>query len=168
MPQDILRTNANLGNIIYEWTVKEYEKYFRSPRWYLIAGVLAFFLLLYAIFSSNYLFALIIVLISIIVFLHDVQEPQDIPFAITEAGLVLGRKFYPYTELKDFWIIYDPPVTKQMYFRLDNLVKHQISVPLMEYDPLAIREELLKFIDEDLEQTEENLSERLAKTFKIG
>ena len=168
MPVDLTKTQVNTGKTVYQWLVKEYEKYWRSPRWYAVMAIIGVAMIIYSVVSANYLFTLIVVLVGIVTFLHDSQEPRDVPFAIMERGILLGKKFYLFSELKNFWILYDPPYLKQLYFELDNMLKHRLYVPLMDYDPRPIREYLAKYLEEDLEQDEEPMIDRLTRMIKIG
>lgn len=167
MPQDITKDNVNIGTVIYQWTVKEFEKPERDSRWYMIMGGIGIALIVYAIISANYLFAMIIVLFGVILFMQEMQTPQDIPFAITNLGIVVGIKFYRFSELKSFWIVYNPPAVKSLYFGLNNVVKHRLQVSLEGYDPVAIRECLKQNLLEDLDQEEEPLSDRFSRLFRL-
>ena len=167
MPKDLMKEDANVGKIIYEWAVKEYEQHERSRRWYLVMGGLAALLILYGVASANYLFALIIVLFVIILYLYELQEPLQVYFAITETGIILGKKYYRYSELKNFWIIYNPPEVQSLYFALDGLVKHRLQIPLLDYDPGPIRGYLGQYLLEDLDQEEEPFSDRMARVLKL-
>lgn len=167
MPQDIVKQDVNIGEVVYQWTVAEYTKHNRNKRWYLIAGVVGLAMVVYAVLSSNALFALIIVLIGIILFMQDMVEPMDVPMAITNTGIVVGSKYYRWSELKNFWVIYDPPQIKNLYFGLDNLLRHRIQIPLGDNDPAAIRDYLNQYLEEDLDQEEEPLSDRLGRVWKL-
>lgn len=167
MPANLAKDNTNFGEIIYLWKVSEYKKYARDRRWYVFMGVVAFVLITYALFTSNYLFALLLVLFGLIIFLSDTHEPADVPFAITNTGIIIGDKYYHYSELENFWLIYNPPDVKNLYFSFNSLLRHRLQVPLMDYDPRPIREYLSQFLTEDLEQEEEPFSDRVARLFKL-
>lgn len=167
MPKDITREPVNFGAITFQWIVQEYEKYPRSRRWYMITGALAALLIIYAIWSSNILFALVIVLFGVVMYLHEAQEPLEVNFAITETGIVLGRKFYRYSELDRFWIIYNPGDVKNVYFSVKNTFKSTLIIPLFDNDPRPIREYLGQFVLEDLDQEEEPLTYKWARILKI-
>ena len=167
MAQDITREQVNIGPVVYQWLLKEYETYNRNRRWYVFMGLMGVILVAYAVATANYLFALIIVLFAIIVYIHDLQQPQEVPFIITTTGIVLGRKYYRYNELASFWILYNPPEVKNLYFTLNNVIKHRLQVPLFDYDPRPIRDVLSQFLSEDLEQEEEPFSDRLARMWQL-
>ena len=167
MSINLSKTDANTGDIVFDWVVNEYEKHDRSRRWYVIIAVVGIALLLYSVISGNYLFALIVVLFGIVLFLQDMQEPMEVPFAITEAGIVVGDKYYPFKEITNYWIIYNPPEVKNIYFSTDSVLKHRIQIPLFDNDPRPVRDFLNQFIIEDLDQEEEPLSDRLGRIFKL-
>ncbi len=167
MPRDLTKENAPLGEPAFGWEVNEYEKYDHSRRWYLIVAVVGLALVAFSVFSTNYLFALIIVLFGIVLYLHEAQDPILIPFTITSTGIILGRKFYRYSELKEFWIIYEPGEVKSLYFSLNSAIKHRLQVPLLDNDPLAIRDFLKQYLKENLAEEDEPLSDRLARVLEL-
>lgn len=167
MPKDLLKENVPTGEVVYEWWIKEYDKQEHSKRWYTIATIMVIGLLVYAVISQNYLFALTVVLFGIIIYLHDMQAPLDVYFALTNTGIILGKKFYRYNELSGFWIIYNPPEVKNLYFGLDNVVKHRLQVPLLDYDPRPVRDHLKRYLSEELDQEEEPFSDKMARAFKL-
>lgn len=130
-------------------------------------GIVGVSLLVYSIIDANYLFVLIIVLFGIILFLQEMQEPMDVTFAITETGVVVGRKFYSYSELENFWMIYNPPMVKTLYFLTKDLLKHRLQVALLDNDPRPIRDFLSQYLKEDLEQEDEPLSDKMGRTLKL-
>jgi hypothetical protein len=167
MPKDLTKEEVNTGKVVFSWLFKEYEQYVRSKRWYLVALVVCVALVVYALFSANYLFALVIILFGIVMYLHEMQPPMDVYFGITETGVILGKKFYKFSELEGFWVIYNPPEVKNLYFRLKNVVKFRVKIPLLDFDPNPIRDYMKRFLIEEAEQEEEPLSDRLARILKI-
>jgi hypothetical protein len=167
MPKNLLKEDVNIGNIVYQWSVKEYEEHERGRRWYWVMGILAILLVAYSVFTANYIFTLIVVLFGIILYMQGAQKPIEVNFAVTETGIVLGRKYYRFSELANFWMVYNPPEVKNLYFSLNNVLKHRLQVPLLDNDPRPLKEFLNQFVQEDLEQEEEPLSDKLGRVFKL-
>ncbi|MEK7164452.1 MAG: hypothetical protein AAB779_00745, partial [Patescibacteria group bacterium] len=90
------------NKILIEWLVPEYREHSRSRRWYMVAGTILVLLLTYCLLTANFLFALIIIIASIIIILQDKHEAPKITFSITEAGIGLGKDFYDYAKLQSF------------------------------------------------------------------
>jgi len=167
MPQDLTREKVNFGQIVYQWNVKEYDQYKRDRRWYLVIGIIAALLIVYAVLTANYSFALIIVLFGIVLYLQQINEPVELSFAMTTTGIILGQKYYKYSELKNFWMIYNPPEVKNLYFGLNNVIKHRLQVALLDNDPRPIRQYLKQYVTEDLEEGEEPFSDKLSRLLKL-
>src|SRR3989344_2304059 len=167
MPVNLNKAEANIGGVVFDWEVNEYEKHDRNKRWYVITAVVGVALLLYSVISGNYLFALVVVLFGIVLFLQDMQQPMQVSFAVTETGIVVGSTYYPFKEITNYWIIYNPPEVKNIYFTTDSILKHRLQVPLLDNDPRPIRDYLNEFLVEDLDQEEEPLSDRLGRMFKL-
>jgi len=160
LPEDI-------GEILLEWTFPEYAKTTRSRLWYLVGAVILGLLVLYAVLTVNYLFAVILVLAVLIILYQYFQEARHIVVKIGEDGIILDNKFYPWKILRSFWFAYEPPTIKYLYVETKKQVQRYLPIPLEDVNPLNIREILLNYIDEDLEKDEEELDDTLARILKI-
>ena len=159
---------SDFGEELFSWNVPEYEEHKRSKIWYISAISIAVLLILFSFFTSNFLFAVIIIITALIIILNDGSKPINVNIKITEEGIIVGRKFYDYDEFKNFSVVYKPRLNvKNLYFEFNNVLKHRLSIPLNNINPLPIRENLLKYLQEDLERTDQPLSEGLAKMFKL-
>ena len=166
MPEQ--QTQIDQGDEIISWQVPEYEKHKRNKSWYIFAGIIGLLFLVYAIYTKNFLFAVIIIIVALIIILHDSREPDLVKINITDEGIIVGRKFYDYDEIKNFSIVYKPKQNvKNLYFEFKNAIRQRLSIPLININPLTIRETLLKYLPEDLDRTDQPLSEGLAKMFKL-
>jgi hypothetical protein len=148
------------------WEVPEYPVYERGIFWYLSLAVVSIVLLIYALRNSNFLFAFIIVMFIIIFLLHTDRKPSLLKFSLTEQGVLLGTKLYLWKEFSRFFIVYNPPEVKTLYFEFSNFKPH-LTIPLGEQNPEVIRQLLLKFLPENKEKTEEPFSDWLGRVLKI-
>lgn len=165
MPQKITEETL-LGDIIHEWTILEYEKHTRGTLWYVLAAVLGLALVLYGVFTGNFLFSLIVILAAIILFMQAHQEPRQIPFQITDLGVIVGTRFYPYSEFENFYIIYNPPEVKTLFIETKNTLQPMLRIPLLDMNPIEVKHSLREYLPEDIEK-EEPLTDRAARNWKI-
>jgi len=162
------------------WPVPEYKKHDRSRNWYILAGLFALICLFFSFFSfsgwrlvflglgSNFLFALIIIMATIVMIINDSQEPLQVEFELGPEGVKIGRKFYDYDDFKNFSVLYKPKESvKNLYFEYKNTMHPRLSVPLRRMDALTVRNFLIRYLDEDLERTTPPLSEQLTKLLKL-
>lgn len=155
------------GNNLLSWHFPEFEKYERTATWYIIFFITAGLLMVYAILSLSFLFAVIIVMCTIIILLWHRKEPTELDINIMEAGIEIGNKFYMYKEIRSFFIIYEPPHVKTLFILLKNRAKPRISVPLNGQNPVKIRDILLNFIEEDIDKNDEPGSDYLIRALKL-
>ena len=150
------------------WKIPEYEKHEKNRNWYIIAAVIALALITYAIFTRNYLFALIIVIIAFIIITRDSQDPLVVIFSLESTGVRLGQSFYSYDTFKDFSVVFRPNDNiKGLYLNFKNTLRPHLSIPLKEASPVEVRNYLLRFLVEDLERNDAPLSEGLSKVLKL-
>ncbi len=161
-------TTIDFGDEIVGWETPEYEKHERTKLWYIMAITIALLLLLFTFLTANFLFAVIIIIAALVIILHDSREPDMVKVSLTDDGVIVGKKFYDYDELKNFSIVYKPRQDiKNLYFEFKSAVRPRLSIPLENMNPLPIRKDLLKYLEEDLDRTDQPLSESLAKLFKL-
>ncbi|MBN1326127.1 hypothetical protein JW977_04095 [Candidatus Falkowbacteria bacterium] len=168
MPKEefINDNNNDYGQVFFQWEIPEFIKQQRSLLWYLAAVIVGLGIIIYSIFTVNYLFALIIILATFIIFLKDYVSPGILLFQITEDGIFIGNQFISYDRMKNFYIIYDPPVVKKLFFRLKGFYPI-ISIPLENKNPLLIRKKLLEYLKEDVEKKHQSIDDQLENIFKL-
>jgi hypothetical protein len=164
--QDQASNNA-AGNTI-SWEIKEFEKHQRGRNWYIISGILALILIASAIYTNNYFFALIILMVTFIVIFTDQEEPKTLNFSLETEGIKLDNSFYKYDLFRDFSIIYKPKESiSNLYMEFKNPFRPRLSVPLEATNPILVRNYLLRYVFEDLERSDIPFSESFAKLFKL-
>jgi hypothetical protein len=154
------------GNVYLEWPISEYPQPERSMGWYIFMIVLAIFLVIYSIFTANFLFALIIILAAFIVLLKIFEQPRQLNFQITDRGIIIGNQYIRYEDIRTFWLVYDPPAIKKVFFSLKSLMP-DISVNLDKINPVALRKRLLKTLEEDLEREHQSIDDQLETLLKL-
>lgn len=160
-------TTGQVGDILFAWQTREYQQHDRGTRWYIVVITLGLGLVVYGALSNNFLFSLIIILAAIILFMQSREEPHDIPLYITDLGVAVASRFYPYGELGDFYIIYEPGIAKTLYIETAALWRPKLRLPLEDQNPLDIREVLLDVLDEDLEKEQEPLADAAIRHWKL-
>jgi len=157
----------NNGKKLFSWNFKEYEAQARSKLWYTIFFSALGLMMVYAVVTINFLFGIILVMSGIILMIRDRNVPNDVNFAITETGIEIDGKFFEFSQIATFYILYKPPELKNLYLDFKSLITPRLIIPLNDQNPLAIRKLLKIYITEDLEKEEEPLSEVFRKTLKF-
>ncbi len=100
-------------------------------------------------------------------FIQDGREPAKMIATLGAEGLNLGQSFHDYDEFKNFSVIYKPNLgINKLYLEFKG-IRQRLSLSLGELNPLDVRNFLLQYLEEDLDRTNEPLSEQLTKLFKL-
>jgi hypothetical protein len=161
------QNTADHGKKLFSWNFKEYEAQERSKTWYTIFFSALGLMMVYAVVTINFLFGIILVMSGIILMIRDRNLPNDVNFSITETGVEIDGKFFEFSQIATFYILYKPPELKNLYLDFKSLVTPRLIIPLHDQNPLAIRKLLNSYVTEDLEKEEEPLSEVFRKTLKF-
>lgn len=157
---------AEEKEILYEFSFPEYELQQRGMLWYVIAGTVIALLVVYAVVTANYLFALVVVLLSGVLALRDFRAPAQITFQIAEDALYVDGKRIPYSDVSLFWLIYEPPLFKNLHVTFSTM-RPSLRVPLLDVDPVELRTFFRTKVKEDMEKRTESPIDIFAKILKL-
>jgi len=86
-----------------EWESTEFVPYKKDWRWYVIAIVLAVFILAYAIYAKQWLFGVTIIILLVAIFVVDRAKPKLLKCRVDATGLTINESKFTYDQLKLFW-----------------------------------------------------------------
>ncbi len=151
----------------FVWETVSFEKYERGPKWYAITGVLSLFLLAFAIWNENFLFAFLILLADITLILGYQRNPHAVLVQVGDNGVVWNGKLHLFQDIEHFAIIYQPPNTKILYIQPKNSLHPWLRIDLEEQDPIGLRDHLVQFLPENLDLQNEYPSDTLGRLLRI-
>lgn len=157
---------ADYGETLMEWEFHEFIKHERTSLWYIGAGLVAAVLIIFSFLASNILFGFIIIIASLIVLMFH-RSDNKVKFLITEDGILVNTKFYEYKILKNFYLIYEPPEVKTLYFEPKSMFSPRIPITIEDQDPNEIRKILKKYLSEDLDRENEPTSDQISRMLKL-
>ena len=159
-------TPPDHGKVFAQWSFPDITLQPRSRRWYVAVGVIGGLMAIYGIWTGNFLFPILLCLFAL-TFTLVRRQSQTITCVISEDGVAVGPTFYPFRELKKFWIIYQPPDVKNLYLEFRNPLKTRLPVPLESQNPVTIRHLLLDFLFEDVHREEEPALDQISRLLKL-
>lgn len=163
MPSDF----KNEAKVLFTWMFPEYVKEQRDKKLLIIIGIIFAAMITYAIYTKNFLFVIILLLVIFIMFIREMQEPLDIRFVITDKGIFVGERFYLFSELHNFWILIEHPHFNNLYFQPKNKWKTEINIPLLSQNASEIRQTLLKYLKEDINKEDESIADVVGRFLKL-
>ncbi|MFH1046967.1 MAG: hypothetical protein V1738_01590 [Patescibacteria group bacterium] len=164
MPENDVQMETNE---IVTWEIDESDRYRRGKAWYGSMVLIGGGLLIYAVASANFLFALLILMFALVIYLTSLKPPENLTVEISLDGVKVGETFYPYRDIKRYWFVYDPPEVKNLYLDFKAVAKPMLSLPLMDQNPNRIRQILSQYLPEDFEENEEPFMDFLGRILKL-
>ena len=153
-------------DVFARWQIPAYAHYERGAVWYILTGIIGGGLLVIAVFTHNFLLAVLIVMVGVVMVVQGGMRPPVIEVEIGSLGIRRGARFFPYRSIEHFWIVYDPPI-KMLYMTVPHSMFPTLHIPIDGEDPVDLRNTLKQFIREDLERDSEPLFETLSRILKI-
>jgi hypothetical protein len=148
-----------------KWSAPEFRQYGKSKSWFIIVGLIAAGLFLWALLIKNLLFALLIGLSFFSVITFALKKPRDIQIAITSKGIKIDKTLYTFDNLKSFWIFYEPPEIEELSLRSKKTIMPYIKISLAEQNPAEVRKFLIKYLPE--RKHKESLIDNLARSLRF-
>ncbi|MFH1098612.1 MAG: hypothetical protein V1723_01670 [Candidatus Uhrbacteria bacterium] len=154
------------GDTIISWAFSEYTQHERGRWWYIAAAVIAALLIVYSFASRNFLFAVIIVMIAIALYLRHVRQPVELTCTITERGVQVGDDFLAYDSLRNFWILDRADSPRTLYVDVRGL-RGRLVIPLGDLGVEEVRAALRERLPEDTEQHDEPAADAIGRMLKL-
>ena len=95
-----------------------------------------------AIFANSFIFAVLLVIASVVFVLLGKRESQTLTFAITDIGFFLDDDFLPLDEVHSFNIIDVPGARAQLLLRSQKIIYINEIVPIYDVDIEKIQQTL--------------------------
>ncbi len=151
----------------FVWEAPAFEQFQRGPVWYFVMAIVTVFLVAYAIWTANFLFAFIIVLGALLLLLVGNKKPNKILVQVGDNGIVYNGKLILYQDIENFAIVYHPPVVKRLIIELRSMTQPRIPLILENEDPVALRNYLRIYLNENFDLQYEPFSDTLARLLRL-
>ncbi len=129
-PLDTTVTKSNAEEQgLYTWQGHERTWLVKGSSWYVYAGIVAVILLVYALLTQAWFMAVLVSLLSGIVYLYSQEQAPTIDVVISDRGIYIGNEFYPFDLVKSFWFQFLPEEA-YVIFQLVNSTRSHITVSI--------------------------------------
>jgi len=164
---DAKAKKINYGTTVLTWRAPEYLEHERDEKWMMGAAVVALTLIAWGIWQDTYTFVVIILLLGGLYFLTHNHTPKEIDINLTTSGIFADGRFYPYTSIESFWILYFPEKKlKTLNILMKSGITKEMTFQLAEQDPSEVRSFLSNHLFE-LEDRTETIIEKIIRVLKL-
>lgn len=154
------------NGIFLKWQAPLYINHARSKKWFMVAGVLIGLLAIGALIFNDWTFAMALVIAAGVYYLVHHNDSREVDVSLNEFGIMIDEKFYPFVDMKGFWIVWDGRRLILNFRVKGNTVLRDIQVSLHGTNPHFVRE-FFGFHVKELTDFEESLSDKIIRTFNL-
>jgi hypothetical protein len=145
------------------WEAPEYTHREKNREWYISFCIIALALFIAALLFKNILFSIVIALIVLAVGLNIKRLPETFLFEANRVGIIINKRFYPYSFLYSFWVDRTEPESPKLLVTSKKLLMPMIIIPLGEQNPDELRNFLANYLPE--QELMEPLSHKILEYF---
>lgn len=151
---------------VLSWRAPEYVHHEKSLLWFIIAGLIALGLVIYGLETNSWTFSLTVIVFSGTYYLVYREKPSVVEVKISKIGVKIGRNIFSYSHITGFWLVYNPPFAKKVYFKMTSKFHPYVVISFDDADPVEIRHTLLKHLKE-MKGNSEPFSDVLVRLFRL-
>jgi len=135
---------------LVEWTIPEYEQREKSPDWYWGIGIIGVAGVVLSAVFGNFLLAVLIFISGLLLIVFSTKHPEMVAVEISEQGIAVQNKLFPYHNVKSFWILDRGEGISKIVLNIDRMVNPILSLPVHPEIPLEdLRNVMLEFVIEE-------------------
>lgn len=135
------------------WSGNNFERDINSQRVIIFAIALIAFVG-YSVWQRDWFILVILVLVGAVAGWYlNTSKPTKTTYSVTSMGIYVGDKFYSFTEIHSFWLVYNETI-QELFIAFDRKYLPALSIGIKEVDPVLLRGILLKKIPEQSRRRE--------------
>lgn len=148
------------------WTAPEFRHYEKNLGWYVTFCAVAILIMgFFGIIETDWFAAICIGILTLLALFFATQRPQPVTVELDGKGLKFGTLFFPYKQLKDFWVVQNDR-HRTLNFRTTTYVNNFLIVELEDQDGEQIRQFLRRHLPEH-EEIHETMAQRISHKLKF-
>ena len=121
------------------WMAPIHLRYERGWFWFAALFTLSGALAVYGYFSGSIAMTVLFCILPLVLVLEHIKKPKELPVIISSYGIRFGELRVPFSHIKRFWILHNPPFVDELHLLTDNRLHPEITIQLMGTDAAILR-----------------------------
>jgi hypothetical protein len=134
-----------------QWQAFDHIREKKSNDWFWFIGIIAGAIIILSIFFNNILFALLVLVGTIIIFISANNPPKTIDYEINRKGVKIHDMLYTYATLESFYVVDEDGFDRdRLIIKSRKTLMPLIVLPLGDQvTPDEIRNFLIEYLNEE-------------------
>ncbi|HET9721614.1 MAG TPA: hypothetical protein VFP32_01115 [Candidatus Saccharimonadales bacterium] len=149
-----------------KWQASEYIEHPHGAGWYALLGLvtIALTVVVFFVTGHDYVATAIMAIVGVIVGVFAGHKPRQVEYEISDTGLSVGDKRYPYSDFKSFAVMHDEGLVSVNLFPLKRLMP-----PVSAYFAPTDEEKIVRVIGDYLPYEERKMDtiDRLSRRLRL-
>jgi len=135
---------------IFEWHAKEYAAAEKGAEWYWALAIIAIALFIACVIFNNILLGLVVLAGGAAVALQAAKKPRIHRFAITDQGVQIDNRLYPYSGMLHFSVFeyIDETLPPALSIKNKHILFPHLVIPIVGYDPVDVYHYVAAHVEE--------------------
>ncbi|MEK7547661.1 MAG: hypothetical protein AAB540_02095, partial [Patescibacteria group bacterium] len=151
---------------VISWIAPEMIRHDRGIVWKILVSLISATIIAGGIVYNSWTFSLAVAAFIVVYYLMNLEHPKDVEIKLSEIGIKVGTRKYPFSRIRFFWIIYEHPYVKTLNLRIVGELVADITIQLNHQNSSEVRNFLIEHIPE-LEGQSEKITDIFLRLFKI-
>ena len=151
---------------VLAWIASDHHVHNRGKFWHVIMIGMVLAAAITAFVHNAWTFSLAILAAAIAYYSAHRRPNKEVEIKVSEIGIKVGNRKYPFSKIRAFWMHYNPPFIKTLNIKVEDDFAGEVTIQIHEQNPAEIREFLIDKIPE-LSGKKEALSDIFARLFKL-
>lgn len=154
-PKGLEIPEAAFDQALAAWVAPSYLRYERGWFWFAALFTVSGALAVYGYFSDSLAMTALFCILPLVLILEHLKKPKELPVIISPYGIRFGELRIPFSHIRRFWILHNPPYLDELHLLTDNRMHPEVTIQLMGTDAALIRAYL---VTQTLEWEGKNIS----------
>ncbi len=142
------KREINSKDTLY-WETIEHNHHKKGRDWFWVVGIIALALAVSSILFGNITFALIVILLTFLLFVESNREAAEIRVGMDNKGIYVDKTHYPFEDLESFYVEVDHGLPR-IILKSQKLFMPLIVIPLIgDIDPEEVEFFLGYYLDQE-------------------
>ena len=154
--------------IFMQWATLAYPQREKSKAWYVFMGLIVLAFVIYGLFADEYswIVSVTFLILAGVYYLSDMKTSPAILISISDHGIRFGSRYFPYSQIKSFWIITEDDI-RNLHISLYKGVNREISIMIDENINIAKLREYLQLQIPEEEGKKMSFSDHIIRNFGL-
>jgi hypothetical protein len=138
-PQNQEIPAAAFDEALATWWAPTHLRYERGWLWFALVFLFCGGLALYGYLTDSTAMTVVFAITPLVLILEHLKKPKMLEVVVSPYGIRFGNIRIPYSSVRRFWILHNPPVVDELHLLTNSRVHPEVTIQLMGMDANLLR-----------------------------